>query len=123
MTTLEKILNITEINAIKKLEEENERCYKACEGCCSEVEEDKCNCNDALIINAIKKIKNHINDGWIPVEEQLPDDGKTVLCTDGDYVYLVEYDADWDTPFGDVDGIIAWQYLPEPYRPERNNEE
>lgn len=58
------------------------------------------------------------NDGWISVEDRLPENGESVLCTDGDYVYLVEYDADWDAPFGDVDGIIAWQPLPEPYRPE-----
>lgn len=75
-----------------------------------------------------KIIRKHMNDkaedgGWIPVEERLPDDGKTVLCTDGDYVYLVEYDADWDAPFGDVDGIIAWRPLPAPYRPERSDKE
>lgn len=69
-------------------------------------------------IEWLRDFIRRMNGGWIPVEEQLPDDGKTVLCTDGDYVYLVEYDADWDAPFGDVDGIIAWQPLPEPYRPE-----
>ena len=56
------------------------------------------------------------NDGWIPVEEP-PEDGQTVLCTDGEYVYLVEYDADLDAPFGDMDGITHWQPRPEPYRP------
>lgn len=60
------------------------------------------------------------NDGWIPVEERLPEDGQTVLCTDGQYVYLVEYDADLDAPFGDVDNITDWQPSPEPYRPERS---
>lgn len=63
-------------------------------------------------------IRKHMNDGWIPVEERLPEDGQTVLCTDGEYVYLVEYDADLDAPFGDLDGIIAWHPLPKPYHPE-----
>ena len=58
------------------------------------------------------------NSRWIPVEERLPENGETALCTDGQDIYLVEYDADWDAPFGDMDGIIAWQPLPEPYRPE-----
>ena len=61
-------------------------------------------------------IRKHMNDGWIPVEEP-PEDGQTVLCTDGEYVYLVEYDADLDAPFGDMDGITHWQPRPEPYRP------
>ena len=63
------------------------------------------------------------NDGWIPVDERLPEEGETVLCTDGDYVYLVEYDADFDAPFGDIDNITGWQPSPEPYRPERSEGE
>ena len=58
------------------------------------------------------------NDGWIPVGERLPKVGKEVLCTDGKYIYLVEYDADLDAAFGEVDGIIAWQPLPKPYKEE-----
>lgn len=58
------------------------------------------------------------NDGWIPVGERLPKVGKEVLCTDGKYIYLVEHDADLDAAFGEVDGIIAWQPLPEPMRKE-----
>ena len=64
-------------------------------------------------------ISRHMNDGWIPVEEYSPEDGKQVLCTDGKYTYLVEYDADLDAGFGDIDGITAWQPLPKPYRPEK----
>ena len=63
--------------------------------------------------------KDAENDRWVPVEERLPEDGETVLCTDGAYIYLTEYDADWDAAFGDMDGITAWQPLPEPYRPEK----
>ena len=71
---------------------------------------------DGAINRIIDIIRKHMNDGWIPVEEP-PEDGQTVLCTDGEYVYLVEYDADLDAPFGDMDGITHWQPRPEPYRP------
>ena len=64
-------------------------------------------------------IRKHMNDGWISVEERLPEDGQTVLCTDGENIYLVEYDADLDAGFGDMDCITAWRPLPEPYRPEQ----
>lgn len=57
---------------------------------------------------------------WIPVEEYEPEDGQEVLCCDDRVVYLVEYQADWDAPFGDMDGIIAWRPLPETYRPGRS---
>ena len=59
------------------------------------------------------------NDDWISVEERMPEDGETVLCTDGENIYLVEYDADLDAGFGDMDCITAWRPIPEPYRPER----
>lgn len=63
------------------------------------------------------------NDIWIPVDERLPEDGQEVLCCDDMAVYLVEYQADWDAPFSDLDGIIAWSPIPEPYRPERSSDE
>lgn len=56
---------------------------------------------------------------WIPVKERLPEDRNAVLCTDGSYIYLTEYDADLDSAFGDMDEITAWMPLPEPYRPEK----
>lgn len=52
------------------------------------------------------------------MEVRLPEDGQEVLCCDDKHVYLAEYEADWDAPFGDMDDIIAWQPLPEPYHPE-----
>ena len=60
--------------------------------------------------------------GWIPVEERLPGDGDSVLCTDGKYIYLTEYDADLDVSFGDIDGIIAWQPLPGSYISKKETE-
>ncbi len=70
-------------------------------------------------LNANGKTSEH---RWIPVEERLPEDG-TYLCTfDGELCGL-------DEPFTGMCGIengkwdeegcvIAWQPLPEPYRPE-----
>lgn len=75
---------------------------------------------------AVEIIRSHMseaeNDGWIPVSERLPEDG-TYLCTlDGEL-------CGTDEPFTGMCGIenekwdeegcvIAWQPLPEPYRPE-----
>ncbi len=60
-------------------------------------------------------IRKHMGEGWIPVKERVPEDGEEVLCSDGTNVFLVEYEEDWDSAFGDLDGIIAWMPLPEPY--------
>ncbi len=76
MQELEKILEEIEIKAIKDLEEENDRCSTTCEGCCSDVKERKCNCRDAIIIRAFKKLAKCMNDGWIPVDERLPENAK-----------------------------------------------
>lgn len=59
----------------------------------------------------------YADDGWIPVSKRLPEDGETVLCTDGEDIFLVEYEADLDAGFGDMDWITAWKPLSEPYRP------
>ncbi len=100
MQELEKILEEIEKEAMNNPEVGR----KQCEG----------------MMRAMNIIRKHMNDGWIPVDERLPEDGQTVLCTDGQYVYLVEYDADLNAPFGDVDNITDWQPSPEPYRPERS---
>lgn len=72
-------------------------------------------------------IRKHMNDGWIPVDERLPEDG-TYLCTlDGELCGIEEpftgmcgiENGIWDEP----DCVIAWRHLPEPYRPERSNGE
>ena len=72
-------------------------------------------------IEWLRDFIRRMNDNWIPVEDRLPENGESVLCTDGEYIYLVEYDADLDAAFGDMDRIIAWKPLPEPYCPERSD--
>lgn len=71
-------------------------------------------------------IRKHMDDNWIPVEEQTPEDG-TYLCTlKGELCGIEEpftgmcgiENGIWDEP----DCVIAWQPLPDPYRLERNGE-
>ena len=79
-------------------------------------------------------IRKYMNDGWIPVEERLPEYDDFVLATvtgiynaltfssaiqlasycknDG---WFIEGYPDWENP-----NVSAWRPLPEPYRPERS---
>lgn len=68
-------------------------------------------------------IRKHMNDGWIPVEERLPEEDGTYLCTlDGELCGIEEpftgmcgiEDRIWDEP----DCVLAWRPLPDPYRPK-----
>lgn len=78
--------------------------------------------------------RKHMNDGWIPVKERLPEDDTIVIVTDqygnvrGDivYGYADEVDAEpcfhrWDDEYWQCykPEVIAWRPLPEPYRPEK----
>lgn len=68
-------------------------------------------------------IRKHMNDGWIPVEERLPEEEYcTVLCvTDKNYYCVAVYNEKYGFRTGDIDvegAIIAWRPLPDPYRPE-----
>lgn len=91
-----------------------------------------------------QKFVNITGEGWIPVDERMPEDDVDVLITYADiddenytdicittygYAYLGGNKLDfkeWRSPFEYFKSnykVMAWQYLPEPYRPERNNEE
>ena len=88
-------------------------------------------------------IHNHINDGWISVDDKLPEDDVDVLITYADiddenytdicittygYAYLGGNKLDfkeWRSPFEYFKTnykVIAWRPLPEPYRTERSEE-
>lgn len=79
-------------------------------------------------------IRNHINDGWIPVEERLPEEPKENPVFDDKplELYLVDMGgsyplrAFWNgkefTDGWSVLKVTAWMPLPEPYRPERSEE-
>ena len=87
-------------------------------------------------------IRKHMNDGWIPAEKLLPEDNVEVLITYADEENEEETGIDittygyatlggnklnfkeWRSPFLYFRGnykVIAWSPLPEPYRPERND--
>ena len=143
MQELEKILEEIEIRAIKDLEEENDRCSTTCKGCCSDVKERKCNCRDAIIVRAFKKLAKCMNDGWIPVEERMPMRTLDEKINESYQKYLVFIDGvdGWDIDiavydfwndkkwreahdgYGEIENVIAWRPLPEPYRPERSEGE
>lgn len=75
------------------------------------------------------------NDGWIPVEERLPEDPKENPVFDNKplELYLVDIGggyplrAFWNgkqfTDGWSILKVIAWRPLPEPYRPERRSDE
>ena len=82
----------------------------------------------------VEIIRNHMNDGWIPVEERLPEEPKANPQFEGKKIelYLVTvngtkypFRAFWNGKFF-ADGwskceVIAWRPLPEPYCPERSD--
>ena len=84
---------------------------------------------------ARKIIRKHMNDGWIPVEERLPEEPKENPVFDDKplELYLVDMGgsyplrAFWNgkefTDGWSVLKVTAWMPLPEPYRPERSNDE
>lgn len=75
------------------------------------------------------------NDGWIPVEERLPEEPKENPVFDDKplELYLVDMGgsyplrAFWNgkefTDGWSVLKVTAWMPLPDPYRPERSNDE
>lgn len=127
MQVLEKILEEIEIRAIKDLEEENDRCSTTCEGCCSDVKGRKCNCRDAIIVRAFKKLAKCMNDGWIPVDKNNVPDHEILACDryKNELIGYLSYNADSEEFVCESDEcimyqVIAWMEKPEPYRPERS---
>ena len=86
----------------------------------SSVKSFECRCGQKYINTGIEA------DGWIPVEERLPEkEYSTVLCvTDKNHYFVGVYNRKKRFRTGDIyaEGeVIAWMPL-EPYRPERSDE-
>lgn len=73
------------------------------------------------------------NDGWIPVDKQLPEAGEHVLVSFRSAGFLpataiISENGSWSMlqgakGFNDVtEDVIAWRTLPEPYRPKKESE-
>ena len=74
------------------------------------------------LLEARDIIRKHMNDGWIPVEERLPDNNENVLVTDMGLItsgYIAH--GTWITD-QEPDYPIAWRPLPEPYHLEPETE-
>ena len=84
-------------------------------------------------LNRAKEIiRRHMNDGWIPLEERLPEGGEEVLVQGEFYsrrnnmtythihiMRLNEMTGEWNGVYGVPNGkVIAWNPLSEPYIPE-----
>ena len=70
-------------------------------------------------------IRKHMNDGWIPVEERLPDESLNSVIGWDEYrercCFVQYYGGKWSLRADrEPIKIIAWRPLPEPYRPERS---
>lgn len=131
---IEKLKEMYKESAFALLDKENLPC-----------EYDECDIESAKVqalSEAIAIIRQHMNDGWIPADDVLPEDDVEVLVTYSDiddvqytdiaittygYAHLGGNKLDfkeWRSPFEYFRSnykVIAWQPLPEPYCPERSD--
>lgn len=97
----------------------------------------ECEYNDCTVCvceRAMEIIRSHMddaeNDGWIPVDERLPEVSEgtedvycpelNVTIKDASKVTTLKYapDGTWFDDSEEVYNVMAWQPLPEAYRPE-----
>ena len=124
MKKLYKILK--EIEKLKKMYKESslsliDKGNLPCEYDKSDIESAKMQ----AISEAITIIRKHMNDDWISVDERLPEDDRMVLVTCQTKKGIRSVNRAYcDGAFwhgsGSMSGVIAWRPLPEPYRPERS---
>lgn len=82
------------------------------------------------LLEADEIIRKHMSDGWIPVEERLPEESGYYLVQLSKKLPNEDYSDRVVVLYGREDKdfmtysslIVAWQPIPEPYRPERNGE-
>lgn len=105
MNILKKILEEKELAAIKDLVEENEKCLNQCEGACGSIKNGVCNCDDGILVQAIRKIQDYLSvvtdtnvgrkSGWIPVEKRLPEINTRVLAIVKHSSWISDFNSDW----------------------------
>lgn len=97
--------------------------------------------DDYISVGWVKEIiRNHMNDGWVSVEERLPMRTFDEKINESYQKYLVFIDGvdGWDIDiavydfwndkkwreahdgYGEIENVNAWRPLPEAYLPERN---
>ena len=69
-------------------------------------------------------IRKHMNGGWIPVKERLPEDESMMLVTCQTKAGIRTVNRAWYGGgfwhgTGSMSEVVAWMPLPEPYRPEK----
>lgn len=79
----------------------------------------------------VDNIRKHMNDGWIPVEERMPEAPEmedeypefNVMIEGAKTPTTLQYTHEriWVDDYGNVYNVIAWQPLPEPYIPRNQN--
>ena len=97
-------------------------------------------------LEAVKQIiRKHMNDGWIPVEDRMPEEygeylvtivpsagylwAKRIIANFSDLMGIVKKPIFYTGKVGKIDFeditdmVIAWRPLPEPYRPKRSEGE
>lgn len=77
-------------------------------------------------------IRKHMNDGWIPLEKCLPEDGENALwCSDDGRMMIGVFHKDYYLEFGIavaenynqiMHDCAAWMPLPEKYDPKRRKQ-
>lgn len=82
------------------------------------------------ILEAQEIIRKHMNDGWIPVDKNNVPDHEILACDryKNELIGYLSYNADSEEFVCESDEcimyqVIAWMEKPEPYRPERSEEE
>ena len=82
------------------------------------------------LLEAREIIRKHMNDGWIPVDKNNVPDHEILACDryKNELIGYLSYNADSEEFVCESDEcimyqVIAWMEKPEPYRPERSEEE
>ena len=76
--------------------------------------------------NVREVLEDYFNDGWISVEERLPEESLNSVIGWDEYrekcCFVQYYGGKWILGNREPVNIIAWRPLPEPYRTERSEE-